>query len=166
MASHLLHTLPARWLATPIPHLAEATCRLQMLLACSSFVHSKHLCIANSKCSYACKMLSLHANMLFVNLQIEVHPRYPQTELRSFCQQNNIAVVAYSSLGVGDLLHHPTVMQIATDCNCTSAQVICVAGMARHGCYYMILVSEAARLSAGFAAVGIAARLRCDSKIA
>ena len=69
--------------------------------------------------------------MSSVNLQVEVHPRYPQTELRSFCQQNNVVVVAYSSLGVGDLLQHPTVMQIATVCKRTSAQVTYVASMTR-----------------------------------
>ena len=61
--------------------------------------------------------------MSAVNIQIEVHPRYPQTQLRSFCRHNNIAVVAYSSLGVGDLFNHPDVMQIATECQRTSAQV-------------------------------------------
>ena len=72
----------------------------------------------------------LKACMLSVNLQIEVHPRFPQIELRSFCQNNNIAIVAYSSLGVGDLLHHPSVMQIATGCKCSSAQVIHITSTA------------------------------------
>ncbi|KAL3148340.1 hypothetical protein ABBQ38_013797 [Trebouxia sp. C0009 RCD-2024] len=48
-------------------------------------------------------------------------------------RHNNIAVVAYSSLGMGDLLQHPTVMQIATDCQRTSAQVLLRWGL-QQGC--------------------------------
>lgn len=65
--------------------------------------------------------------------QIEVHPRYPQTQLRKLCKDNNIAVVAYSSLGVGDLLHHPTVRQIAEASNHTAAQVLLRWGLQK-GC--------------------------------
>ncbi|KAL3136995.1 hypothetical protein ABBQ32_006590 [Trebouxia sp. C0010 RCD-2024] len=65
--------------------------------------------------------------------QIEVHPRYPQTQLRSFCRHNNIAVVAYSSLGMGDLVQHPVVVQIATDCQRTTAQVLLRWGL-QQGC--------------------------------
>jgi len=56
-------------------------------------------------------------------VQIEVHPRYPQRELRAFCKQHSIAVVAYASLGCGDLLSNSTVQHIAEACDRTSAQV-------------------------------------------
>ena len=56
-------------------------------------------------------------------VQIEVHPRYPQRELRALCQQHSIAVVAYASLGCGDLLTHPTVRLIAHEVDRTPAQV-------------------------------------------
>ena len=56
-------------------------------------------------------------------VQMEVHPRYPQRELREFCKQQSIAVVAYASLGCGDLLSHPTVQQTAQLCARTPAQV-------------------------------------------
>ncbi len=58
-------------------------------------------------------------------VQIEVHPRYPQTQLRNLCRQNGIAVVAYSSLGVGDLVQHPTVVQTGQEAQRTPAQVLC-----------------------------------------
>lgn len=60
--------------------------------------------------------------MLLAHMQIEVHPRYPQTSLRRLCADNNVAVVAYSSLGVGDLVQHPVVLQIAQDVQHTPAQ--------------------------------------------
>ncbi len=56
-------------------------------------------------------------------VQIEVHPRYPQKELRAFCQHHSIAVMAYASLGCGDLLTHPTVRLIAYEVDRTPAQV-------------------------------------------
>lgn len=61
--------------------------------------------------------------MLPCLVQIEVHPRYPQRSLRKLCSDNDIAVVAYSSLGVGDLVKHPVVCQIAQESQHTSAQV-------------------------------------------
>ena len=57
-------------------------------------------------------------------MQIEVHPRFPQTQLRKLCKDNGVAVVAYSSLGVGDLLQHSTVVRISQECQHTAAQVL------------------------------------------
>lgn len=37
-------------------------------------------------------------------LQVEMHPFYPQHEIRSFCASNHIQVMAYSSFGEGSLL--------------------------------------------------------------
>ena len=58
-----------------------------------------------------------------MHLQIEVHPRYPQHQLRKLCKDNHIAVIAYSSLGIGDLLHHPNILQVANETHHTAAQV-------------------------------------------
>jgi hypothetical protein len=55
--------------------------------------------------------------------QIEVHPRYPQREVRQLCARLGIAVVAYASLGCGALLRDPTVTSIAAHCNKTPSQV-------------------------------------------
>ena len=57
-------------------------------------------------------------------MQIELHPRLPQHQLLKLCKDNGIAVVAYSSLGVGDLLHHDAVVNIAQDVQHTPAQVL------------------------------------------
>ncbi|DBB04537.1 TPA: hypothetical protein ACH3X1_012618 [Trebouxia sp. C0004] len=68
-----------------------------------------------------------------MRLQIEVHPRYPQHQLRKLCKDNHIAVIAYSSLGIGDLLHHPIVLQVARDTQHTAAQVLLRWGL-QQGC--------------------------------
>lgn len=59
--------------------------------------------------------------------QCEWHPRYHQPELAKFCQQHNIFLQAYSSLGTSDnlrLLNDETVMRIAQNVGRTTAQVI------------------------------------------
>ena len=56
--------------------------------------------------------------------QIEVHPLYQQREVRAWCERHGIAVVAYASLGCGELLQHPTVLAIAQDLAISPAQVL------------------------------------------
>lgn len=69
-----------------------------------------------------------------MRLQIEVHPRYPQHHLHKLCKDNHIAVIAYSSLGIGDLLHHPNVLQVAKETHHTAAQVISALHCAASAC--------------------------------
>jgi diketogulonate reductase-like aldo/keto reductase len=45
--------------------------------------------------------------------QIECHPEYPQRDTLAFCRERGVAVVAYSSLGRGDLLSDPAVRAVA-----------------------------------------------------
>ena len=45
--------------------------------------------------------------------QVEIHPLYPQLQLRKFCAEHGIVVEAYSSLGQGTLLNHPQIMRIS-----------------------------------------------------
>ena len=73
-------------------------------------------------------------------MQIEVHPRFSQKGLRAFCKQQNIAVVAYGSLGCVALLSHNAVQQIAQQCGQTPAQV----GL----CKYTLPLRAALRLRA------------------
>ncbi len=56
--------------------------------------------------------------------QVELHPCYPQTQLRATCAAHNIAIVSYSTLGRGVLLTHPTVLQVAAECRRSPAQVL------------------------------------------
>lgn len=56
-------------------------------------------------------------------LQIEVHPRYQCTKLRTFCDERELAVIAYASLGCGDLLKNDVVLKMARSHGKTAAQV-------------------------------------------
>ena len=56
--------------------------------------------------------------------QIELHPRLPQTELREVHAHLGIATEAWSPLGRGSLLTHPTITAVAEDCGRTPAQVL------------------------------------------
>ncbi|MEE3062732.1 MAG: aldo/keto reductase [Actinomycetota bacterium] len=56
--------------------------------------------------------------------QIELHPRYPQTELRNVHAQRGIATEAWAPLGQGALLTDPTVTAVAEGCGRTPAQVL------------------------------------------
>ncbi|KAK9817953.1 hypothetical protein WJX72_004827 [[Myrmecia] bisecta] len=65
--------------------------------------------------------------------QIEVHPRFPNAECRRACEKLGIVVQAYSSLGRGELLRHPTVVRIAERHHHTPAQVLLRWGL-QQGC--------------------------------
>lgn len=65
--------------------------------------------------------------------QVECHPRYQQRELRAFCRAHDIAVVAYSSFGSGQLLSDPAVQAVAAAQGITPAQVLLLWGLQR-GC--------------------------------
>jgi methylglyoxal/glyoxal reductase len=56
--------------------------------------------------------------------QIECHPRLNQEKLRTFCQEENIAVEAWSPIAQGRVLDEPTLKQIAEKHGKSSAQVI------------------------------------------
>jgi methylglyoxal/glyoxal reductase len=56
--------------------------------------------------------------------QIECHPRLNQEKLRAFCQEENIAVEAWSPIAQGRVLDEPTLKQIAEKHGKSSAQVI------------------------------------------
>lgn len=56
--------------------------------------------------------------------QIELHPRFPQAELRRLHAQLGIATEAWAPLGRGALLNHPTVTAVAQGCDRTAAQVL------------------------------------------
>lgn len=57
-------------------------------------------------------------------LQVEFHPRLCQTELRRICEEYGVCFQAYSSLGKGELVTDPVVMDVAKNCERTPAQVL------------------------------------------
>ncbi len=56
--------------------------------------------------------------------QIELHPRFPQAELREVHAQRGIATEAWAPLGHGELLTDPTVTAVAEGSGRTPAQVL------------------------------------------
>ncbi|MFC0471528.1 aldo/keto reductase [Halalkalibacter kiskunsagensis] len=56
--------------------------------------------------------------------QVEYHPRLNQTQLREFCKKNEIQLEAWSPLMQGGLLNEPTLTEIATKYNKSTAQII------------------------------------------
>lgn len=74
-----------------------------------------------------------YAEVLPAVNQVECHPRWQQRPLRAFCSQHNIALVAYSPLGGGQLLHDPAVLAAATTAGITPAQALALWGL-RSGC--------------------------------
>lgn len=56
--------------------------------------------------------------------QIELHPTFQQDELVQWCRARGIAVEAYSPLGQGTDLDHPTVTGLAQELGLSAAQVI------------------------------------------
>ncbi|KAM9424089.1 glyoxal reductase isoform 1-T2 [Pholidichthys leucotaenia] len=57
-------------------------------------------------------------------LQVEFHPRLCQSELRSTCEELGVCFQAYTSLGQGELLTDPVVVDVAKHCERTPAQVL------------------------------------------
>ncbi|XP_054457564.1 glyoxal reductase-like [Anoplopoma fimbria] len=57
-------------------------------------------------------------------LQVEFHPRLCQTELRKVCEEYQVCFQAYSSLGKGQLVTDPVVMEVAKNCERSPAQVL------------------------------------------
>lgn len=56
--------------------------------------------------------------------QVEYHPRLSQRELLAFCQEQGIQMEAWSPLMQGELLDHPTLVELAAKYGKSVAQVI------------------------------------------
>ncbi|CAG9467530.1 unnamed protein product [Pedinophyceae sp. YPF-701] len=79
--------------------------------------------------------------------QIEVHPRCQQRELREFCAQNHVAVVAYASLGSGELLCERHVQDAAAASETTPARALLLWGL-HHGCCVIPKSGDPTRIAA------------------
>ena len=72
---------------------------------------------------------------------MECHPALQQRALRAYCASQGVAVVAYSPLGAGELLQHPTVAAVAQQTRRTPAQVLLRWGL-QHG---LVVIPKARR---------------------
>lgn len=79
--------------------------------------------------------------------QFELHPALPQRELVEFCKTLGIQVVAYASLGVGELLGDEAVAAVAARRQRTPAQVLLRWGLQQGACV-IPKASSAARIQA------------------
>ena len=64
--------------------------------------------------------------------QVEVHPLWPQNELREYCSNHDVAVVGYSPFASGELLNPnplPEIMKAAVDSGKTASQALCCWGL-------------------------------------
>lgn len=66
----------------------------------------------------------LKANVKPMVNQVELHPYLSQEQLRAFCNENKIAVTAWSPLGRGGILQDETITKIAEELGKSTAQVI------------------------------------------
>ncbi|MBI4028798.1 MAG: aldo/keto reductase [Candidatus Blackburnbacteria bacterium] len=56
--------------------------------------------------------------------QVELHPTFNQLKLQEFCKSKNVAMTAYSPLGRGEDLSHPTILESAKKYGVSPAQVV------------------------------------------
>lgn len=56
--------------------------------------------------------------------QVEFHPSLYQKELKSYCDEHNIALTAYSPIAQGDDLELPIIMELAKKYGKTPAQIV------------------------------------------
>ncbi|MEN4448698.1 aldo/keto reductase [Mycobacterium sp. SMC-16] len=78
-------------------------------------------------CNFTDEDLSTIIDLSYVSPvvnQIELHPLLNQSALRAVHAERGIVTQAYSPLGVGNLLTHPTVQSIAAEYGKTPAQVL------------------------------------------
>jgi 2,5-diketo-D-gluconate reductase A len=85
--------------------------------------HAKSVGVCNFMPDDLTNVMDLCFSVPTVN-QIELHPLLNQASLRAFHAEHGIVTEAYSPLGVGKLLEHPTVGSIAGEYGKSPAQVL------------------------------------------
>ncbi|AET41008.1 aldo-keto reductase superfamily protein Ecym_7160 [Eremothecium cymbalariae DBVPG len=63
--------------------------------------------------------------------QIEVTPWLPRNDLVDYCKSIGLAIQAYSPLGCGDRVNDPYIASLATQKNCTPAQILIAWSLAK-----------------------------------
>jgi len=85
--------------------------------------HARSIGVSNFTKEHLSTVIEHTSKVPAVN-QIELHPRLNQAELRQAHPKHNMVTQAYSPLGVGRLLDHPTVTPVAAEYDRTPAQVL------------------------------------------
>jgi diketogulonate reductase-like aldo/keto reductase len=79
--------------------------------------------VSNFQISHLEDLLSVSKVVPAVN-QVEYHPRLTQVELFDFCKEKGIQLEAWSPLMQGQLLTHPTIVELSKTYNKTPSQII------------------------------------------
>lgn len=98
--------------------------------------HFKALGVSNYELSHLKELLEYCTVKPLVN-QIECHPRYPQIEMRTFCAEHDVRVVAYSCFGAGALFDenmYPEIYQVARETGKSPSQVLLCWGLEKGCC--------------------------------
>ncbi|PJF18838.1 hypothetical protein PSACC_01335 [Paramicrosporidium saccamoebae] len=106
----------------PVP-ISETWAAMEELLAQGKV---RSIGVSNFTATHLAELLKAAKVKPAVN-QVELHPFLPQHDLLTFCEKNEIRVVAYSPLGSGkqpSSMEHPAVVKIAKEMKMTPAQVL------------------------------------------
>lgn len=107
----------------------------QALEACVDAGLCRNLGVCNFNTDNLAKIVSVAKHAPSVN-QVECHPFLKQERLKSYCDDHNILIVAYSPLGSGDrpermradsdpnLFDEPVLQEVATEQGCTIGQAV------------------------------------------
>ncbi|MEP7204591.1 MAG: aldo/keto reductase [Candidatus Saccharibacteria bacterium] len=85
----------------------------------------KAIGVSNFKTHHLDELLAMATIKPAVN-QVELHPYFPQTELRDYARRHNIAIESWSPIGGGrsELLEEPLLSKIGQSYNKSPAQVV------------------------------------------
>jgi 2,5-diketo-D-gluconate reductase A len=107
----------------PVPAIGEFVDTFRAFAALRDLGHIRSIGVSNFEPEHLNTLIDAIGIVPVVN-QIELHPLLTQTELREVHAQLGIATEAWSPLGQGRLLDHPTITGIADTRRKTPAQVI------------------------------------------
>ncbi len=109
----------------PTNRLEEHRRIFEQLLVLQQMGKVKKIWVSNFTISQIQDLLSFFGCEIFAN-EIEYHPCLDQEKMRSFCDSQGIKVIAYSPLGHGNLLHLPSLQQLASKIGISCSQ-LCIA---------------------------------------
>jgi 2,5-diketo-D-gluconate reductase A len=107
----------------PVPAIGEFVDTFRALAALRDLGHIRSIGVSNFAPEHLNTLIDATGVVPVVN-QIELHPLLTQTELRDVHAKLGVATEAWSPLGQGRLLDHPTITRIAEAHGKTPARVI------------------------------------------
>ncbi|CAK5281644.1 unnamed protein product [Mycena citricolor] len=108
------------------PTFVETWIEMEKLLESVSITSGKVKSIGVSNFSIKnLEILLPHCTVIPVTNQVELHPCYPQNDLKAYCESKRILLTAYSPLGQGTFfVENAEIIALAKKNNATPAQVV------------------------------------------